>query len=535
MHRPLPLLTFTLVLLTTAAPRPHQIPRQELPDLRASIDSIVDRRVAADSFSGVMGLARDGQIVYQRAAGMANRETGAAMTIDTKLQIASTTKLFTQIAIRQLEQAGRLSLSDTVGKFLRDYPNAAVRGGCTIEQLLRHRSGLGSFWNERYMARRADVRSVRDYMELFQNDSLLFVPGTDQAYSNGGYVLLGAIIETVSGMSYHDYLREHVFRPAGMTETTPYDRRVSVTNAAVGYTMQNMDEPVTGDRRRAGSGPRPGYEQSGANHASDSANAAGGGQRLRIVGSDGRQLSPEEARAAMARRAAEGPVRRPNTNLQPGLSSPAGDHYSTVGDFLKLASALTSYRLLDSAHTAALLGTRHASGGDFRANGGGPGVNAEYSIYPTGDVMIVLSNYDPPSATVIAQYIRSLVQPSAAPNPLTSEIDSLHAAMVAAFKRNPVSVAQFYTDDAKIIGMGMHRSGRAEVEAYWSQSIGPTDWILEALEVGGTRNEPWLLGRSTIVGSGGRRMVTDFLAILQRGPDGKLRYRIDLFTPANVR
>ena len=117
----------------------------------------------------------------------------------------------------------------------------------------------------------------------------------------------------------------------------------------------------------------------------------------------------------MARRAASGGVRRPNTGSQAGMSSPAGDHYSTIGDFLRLAAALTSYRLLDSTHTTALLGARYASGNDFRANGGGPGVNAELSIFPSGDVVVVLSNYDPPAATDVAQYIRSLLAPAAPP------------------------------------------------------------------------------------------------------------------------
>lgn len=502
---------------------------------KASLDSVVDRSVASDSFSGAVLVATKGQVIYQRAAGVANRENGTPMTTDTKLQIASTTKLFTQIAIRQLEQAGKLSLGDTVGKFLPDYPNPVVRGKVTIEQLLRHRSGVGSFWNERYLARRADVRSVRDYLELFQNDPLLFEPGTGEAYSNGGYVLLGAIIERVSGKSYHEYLREHVFGPAGMTETMPFDRRVPAKNAAIGYTTQPLDGPITGDRRLAGAGPRPGNEPT-RRQTGDSSPAQTGGPRLRIVGADGRELSPDEARAAMARRAAEGGgVRRPNSNIQPGMSSPAGDHYSTVGDFLKLANAITSRRLLDSARTAALLGARYATGSDFRANGGGPGVNAEFSIFPSGEVMIVLSNYDPPAATSVAQYVRSLIAPNPASNPLKAEVDSLHDAMVAAFKRDPPSVARFYTDDATIIGMGMQRRGRAEVDGYWSQGIGATDWTLQALEVGGTREAPWVLGRSTLVGQSGRRMITDYIGILARGADGRLRYRIDLFTPSAQR
>lgn len=407
MSRPLFLLYGALLALSPAFRTfPSQLPM--LADLKTAIDSFIDQRIATDSFSGTVAVAKNGQIVYQRAAGIANRQTGAPMTIDTRLQIASATKLFTQIAIRQLEQAGKLSLTDTVGKFLPKYPNPLVRSKVTIEQLLRHRSGVGSFWNERYMARRADVRSVNDYLELFQNDSLLFEPGTSEAYSNGGYVLLGAIIERVSGQSYHDYVREHVLVPAGMTRTSPYDRRVPLENAAVGYTTQPLDGPMPGDRRLAGPpGPRPGN--------TPATPPAGDGPRLRIMGPDGRVLSQEEAREAMARRDASGGVRKPNTGIQPGMSSPAGDHYSTVGDFVKLANALTSRRLLDSAHTAALLGARYSSGNDFRANGGGPGVNAEFSIFPSGDVMVVLSNYDPPAATTVAQYIRSLIMTRPSP------------------------------------------------------------------------------------------------------------------------
>lgn len=520
------LIACTLFAATSAA---SQAPTRA--DLKTAIDSFVDRRAAADSFSGAILVARNGQIAYQRAGGMANREAGTPITLDTRLQIASTTKLFTQIAIRQLEQAGKLSLSDTVGKFLPRYPNAVVRSKVTIEQLLRHRSGVGSFWNERFMATHADVRTVNDYLELFWNDSLLFEPGTSEAYSNGGYVILGAIIEKVLGKSYHDYLRERVFGPAGMTETAPFDRRVPQKNAALGYTSQPLAGPAGGDRRLAGpAGPRPGYAPAPSSATSPNAN----GPRLMIMGPDGRVLSQEEAREAVARRAAaSGGVRRSNADIQPGVSSPAGDHYSTVGDFLKLANALVGRRLLDSTHTAAVLGARYQAGNDFRANGGGPGVNAEFSIYPTGDVMVVLSNYDPPAATTVAQYIRSLIGPAPAAQSTTSalktEVDALHAEMIAAFKSEPASVARFYTDDASIMGGGQRAVGRVQVDQYWSQGPMPTDWVLETLEVGGDSQSPWVRGKSTLVGQGGRRMVTDFVAILRRQPDGRLKYYIDMY------
>jgi len=471
-----------LATLSTSRPFAGQSPQRG--DLKAGIDSFVDRQIATDSFSGTLLVARNGQIVYQRAAGIANRETGAPIKIDTRMQIASATKLFTQIAIRQLEQGGKLSLGDTVGRFLPNYPNTLVRRKVTIDQLLRHTSGVGSFWNARYMAGRADVRSTDDYLALFQNDSLLFEPGTSQAYSNGGYVLLGAIIERASGMSYHDYLRQRIFTPAGMTETVPYDRRGTAANAAVGYTAQTLDGPVSGDRRLAGGGAPP-------------------------------------------RRAAPDAARRSNAGLQPGMSGPAGDHYSTVGDFLKLANALTSRRLLDSAHTAALFGPRYSSGSDFRSNGGGPGVNAEFSIYPSGDVMGVLANYDPPSATAIAQFVRSLLAPVGAQSPQTPlrlAVDSLHAAMVAAFKRDPASVARFYTDDATILGGGGRWAGREQINRYWSQGPTPADWILEVLEVGGDTQSPWVRGRSTLVSQSGQRMVTDYVGILKREPGAGLKF-----------
>ena len=380
-------------------------------DLTPALDSLISRLAAADSFSGaVMFVPATGR-PYQRSTGIANRETASAVDMDTKIQIASTTKLFTNIAIRQLEQAGNLSLSDTVGKFLPEYHNATVRSKVTVEQLLKHRSGVGSFWNQRFLATLPDIRSVNDYIVLFQDDSLLFEPGTGEAYSNGGYVILGAIIERVSGKSYHDYLRDHVFDPAGMTETMPYDRRSPRSNAAIGYTCPPLAGPMTGDRRRAGpGGQRPGYAPPGGGTP-----GAPPGARLRLVGPDGKEMSPDEARAAMARRAQTG-TRQPNTSIQPGMSGPAGDHYSTVGDFVKLARAILDRKLLDSARTTALLGDRYARGLDFRANGGGPGTNAEFSIFPSGDIMVVLSNYDPPAATTVARFIRTRLLPAGAQN-----------------------------------------------------------------------------------------------------------------------
>jgi CubicO group peptidase (beta-lactamase class C family)/ketosteroid isomerase-like protein len=392
------------------------------------------------------------------------------------------------------------------------------------------------------MARRSSVRTVDDYLQLFQRDSLLFPPGTSETYSNGGYVILGAIIERASGRTYHDYLRERIIVPAGLTGTVPNDNRKQQPNAAIGYTSQPMGGGPArgGDSRLAGpGGTRPGYGSPATRDTArmvtrspgDTTPPAAGG-RLRLIGADGREMTQEEAREARAARA--GAPRRPNAGMMGGMASPAGDYYTTASDLLKLAAALTSHRLLDSVHTTAFFGARYASGSDYRANGGGPGVNAEFSIYPTGDVVAVLSNYDPPSATAVAQYIRALlnVAPKPAQSDLRAEVDSLHAEMVATFKRSPADVAQFYTDDAVIQGMGRRLKGRAEVNQYWRQFTGAMEWSLEVLEFGGTRDSPWLLGRSTLVSSSGTRQATDYAGVLERGADGKLRYRLDFFTRA---
>lgn len=115
---------------------------------------------------------------------------------------------------------------------------------------------------------------------------------------------------------------------------------------------------------------------------------------------------------------------------------------------------------------------------------------------------------------------------------LRKEIDSLHAAMVEAFTKNPASVAAFYTDDARILGGGGRYIGRAQVDQYWSQTPPGATWKLEVLEVGGDDRAPWVRGLSTLSGSSGRVMMTEYIGLLRRQPDGKLRFYVDMFTSA---
>jgi len=128
-------------------------------------------------------------------------------------------------------------------------------------------------------------------------------------------------------------------------------------------------------------------------------------------------------------------------------------------------------------------------------------------------------------------FMLSLATPSSAQQPaLRQEVESLLAAMVTAFKAEPASVARFYSDDAKILGGGQRSEGRAQIDQYWRSATMFTDWKLEVLEVGeGPR--PWVRGRSTLQGRSGRTMVTEFVGLLKRQPDG-LKFYLDMFVAA---
>lgn len=121
------------------------------------------------------------------------------------------------------------------------------------------------------------------------------------------------------------------------------------------------------------------------------------------------------------------------------------------------------------------------------------------------------------------------VSVGAQPAALAQEIESLHRAMVAAFRQDPATVARFYTDDANIMGGGSRSTGREEVARYWADSPKGAEWTLKVLEVGGDSQTPWVRGRSTLAGRGGRRFAADYVGILKRGADGQLRFYIDIY------
>lgn len=234
--------------LTAQIPATAPISEAELlKRLGTTLDSLSDR----DQFSGVVVLAKRGIPVFQRATGLADREAGRANDIETGFNLGSINKLFTAIAIRQLAAAGRITLDSALAAYWPDYPNRGVGGRITIRQLLQHRSGIGgNIFGTLPGRARADIRHNRDYLPLFVGEPLLFGPGTDERYSNAGYVVLGMLVERVSGEDYYDYVRRHIYEPAGMTRTSAYPVDSLPVNTAIGYTRGGEDAPATAPIRR---------------------------------------------------------------------------------------------------------------------------------------------------------------------------------------------------------------------------------------------------------------------------------------------
>jgi D-alanyl-D-alanine carboxypeptidase len=223
-------------LAAQAVPPPPTVALSES-TLIARLTTTIDSLAGRDEFSGVVLLAKAGTPVFQKAVGFADREARRRNTVETAFNLGSINKVFTATAIRQLAAQGKLSLDSTVGRYWPDYPNAEVARQVTIRQLLEHRGGLGgNIFDAPSGGTRRDLKSLRDFLPLFAAAPLQFPPGTKQAYSNAGYVLLGLLVERLSGETYYDYVRKHIYEPAGLAHTAHFRSDSLPAHAALGYT-----------------------------------------------------------------------------------------------------------------------------------------------------------------------------------------------------------------------------------------------------------------------------------------------------------
>jgi len=340
-------------------------------ELSAALEQRLLAEAAKDDFSGVVLLARDGKPILQRAIGLADREQGIPNQLQTKFRIGSMNKMFTAVSILQLVQAGKVALADRLGKYLKSYPNTDVAQQVTIEHLLTHTGGTGDIFGPEFDEHRRELRTLGDYVKLYGQRAPQFPPGSKWEYSNYGFILLGAVIEKVTGQSYYDYVARHVYAPAGMKSTGSFAEDQDVPLRSLGYTrFRAQDTPAT-----------PGAKWF------------------------------------------------PNGATLPYRGTSAGGGYSTVGDLLAFASALEQHRLLDAKHTELLTTVKPGPATEagyaygfadqtrrglrcYGHGGGAPGMNGDLLICRAPEaqssfVIVALANMDPPTAQRITEFMRA--------------------------------------------------------------------------------------------------------------------------------
>jgi D-alanyl-D-alanine carboxypeptidase len=204
-------------------------------ELASALRSKLESAAAEDRFSGAVLVARGDRVLYSGAVGLADRDARTPNTVETKFRMGSMNKMFTATSVLQLVQAGKIKLDAPVGTYLREYPNRDVATRVTIHHLLTHTGGTGNIFGPEFTARRLELRELTDYVKLYGSRGLAFEPGSRWEYSNYGFLLLGVVIERVTGQSYYDYVRDHVFVPAGMTASGSEPERVNVPGRAKGY------------------------------------------------------------------------------------------------------------------------------------------------------------------------------------------------------------------------------------------------------------------------------------------------------------
>ncbi len=331
-------------------------------EMTAELEGFLKKISGADLFSGAVAVARGDRVLFEKAYGEANKDFKALNNVNTKFNLGSMNKMFTAVAIAQLVEAGRLSFDDPLSKFMPDFPDKESADKIRIKHLLSHTSGLGNYFNRTFIdSSRARFRTVDDFLELAKGEKMQFEPGSRWQYSNTGMLVLGKIIEKASGQNYFDYVRENIYKKAGMTDSDSYDLDAVNSNLAVGYDKDYTERGI---------------------------------------------------------------VFRNNIFMHVIRGGPAGGGYSTVADLLKFARALKSGKLVGAEYVRLLTtpkpelaspdyGYGFIIGNDpatYGHSGGFPGISSELIVFADSDyAAVVLSNYGFGSQPVVGK-IRSMVQ-----------------------------------------------------------------------------------------------------------------------------
>ena len=205
--------------------------------LDSEIASFLDT-LKPETFSGIILVGKNDSILEERTYGYSNIENKIKIDKNTKFHIASITKSFTAVGILKLYEQGKVDLNKPIGNYIENYPNQRVLDSVTIHQLLTHTAGTKAIYGEDYQKSNKDrYRELEDYLPLFAKDSLNFQPGSKYEYNGGGFVLLGLIIQNVTGENYYDYLQKSIFDPIGMDQTKALEIDGVNYNTADGYSI----------------------------------------------------------------------------------------------------------------------------------------------------------------------------------------------------------------------------------------------------------------------------------------------------------
>lgn len=339
-----------LSFLGAPPPADFRIGRLGERDALARLRRKLHTEAAAGRFSGAVLVARGDTVLFREAYGAAGVGQARAATPETRFCIGSMGKMFTAVATLQLVQAGRLRLGDTLAALLPDHPDTPLARQVTVEHLLTHSGGTGDFFGAVYDAHQAELRAPADFVRLFGEREPAFPPGSRWGYSNFGFILLGAVVEQISGMPWSAYLERHVLQPAGMTRTSPL------------ASEEDTARPCTG-AAQTGLRALPYYV---------GLPAGGGYSTVDDLHRFGAALRERRLLDAA------------HLDLLTRARIPAGARQWSLGLSLAVRNGASCY-----GH-----------------GGSAPGVNADFAVYPgSGYETIVLSNRGHPHAANVAEYI----------------------------------------------------------------------------------------------------------------------------------
>lgn len=347
-----------LKISAVEAPAEFKIERMTENQAIAATRARIDQLAEQGKFSGSVLVAKNSKSIFEKSVGFANIDRKIPNNLDTKFNLGSMNKMFTAVAIAQLAQQGKLNFKDPIGKYLPDYPNTEI-AKVTIHQLLTHTGGTEDIFGPDYDKNIEKLKEPKDYITLYGLRPPKFQPGSRFDYSNYGFVLLGAIIEKISGNTYYDYIREHIYQPAGMTSSGSYWKTEEIPNMAIGYT------------RAEGSDLKNNYR-----FLPMRGSPAGGGYST-----------------------VEDLVRFANALLSHKLLNADYTDLVTTGKIDTKGSTQYAYGFEDHFEN----GVRW-----FGHSGGAPGINSSLKICPlSGYVIAVMGNFDPPAADRVAGFIEA--------------------------------------------------------------------------------------------------------------------------------